>query len=303
VGDSWKEWNGRFRDDIRSFVKGDRGTARMLAQRMLGSPDIFGHREREPELTINFVTCHDGFTLNDLVSYNLKHNEGNGEANRDGTDDNRSWNCGSEALRRRQLKNFFVTMLVSIGTPMLLMGDEMRRTQRGNNNAYCQDNELSWVDWSLLERHAGLQRFVRTLIAQRLRWVEWTEASGGARAGWSLNELLQHAQITWHGVALGQPDWGEDSHSLACTIRSGPGRVPFSLHLMLNAYWEPLDFELPPLPNGLKNPWRRTIDTYLDSPQDIVDWDDSPVVSGHTYRAGPRSVVHLWASTAPEPGS
>ena len=165
VGDSWKEWNGRFRDDVRGFVKGDRGTVRMLAQRVLGSPDIFGHEEREPEQSLNFVTCHDGFTLNDLVSYNSKHNEANGEGNRDGSDNNLSWNCGIEGpsdddtvegLRRRQVKNFIVQLLISIGTPMLLMGDEMRRTQQGNNNAYCQDNEISWLDWSLLERHCGL---------------------------------------------------------------------------------------------------------------------------------------------------
>ena len=181
VGDSWKEWNGRFRDDVRGFVKGDRGTVRMLAQRVLGSPDIFGHQEREPEQSINFVTCHDGFTLNDLVSYNNKHNEANGEGNRDGADNNLSWNCGVEgpsedeaveSLRRRQVKNFIVILLTSIGTPMLLMGDEMRRTQRGNNNAYCQDNEVSWLDWSLLDRHRDLHRFVRMLIAHRLRWME-----------------------------------------------------------------------------------------------------------------------------------
>ena len=178
VGDSWKEWNGRFRDDVRGFVKGDRGTVRMLASRVLGSPDIFGHEEREPEQSLNFVTCHDGFTLNDLVSYNGKHNEANGEGNRDGADNNLSWNCGVEgpsedeaveSLRRRQVKNFIVMLLTSIGTPMLLMGDEMRRTQRGNNNAYCQDNEVSWLDWSLLDRHRDLHRFVKMLIAHRLR--------------------------------------------------------------------------------------------------------------------------------------
>ena len=181
VGDSWKEWNGRFRDDVRGFVKGDRGTVRMLAQRVLGSPDIFGHEEREPEQSLNFVTCHDGFTLNDLVSYNGKHNEANGEGNRDGADNNLSWNCGVEGpsedeaverLRRRQVKNFIVMLLTSIGTPMLLMGDEMRRTQRGNNNAYCQDNEVSWLDWSLLDRHRDLHRFVKMLIAHRLRGME-----------------------------------------------------------------------------------------------------------------------------------
>ena len=308
AGDSWKEWNGRFRDDVRSFLKGDRGTARVLAQRVLGSPDIFGHREREPELTINFVTCHDGFTLNDLVSYDRKHNEENGEANRDGADDNRSWNCGTEgpsddaaieAWRRRQIRNFFVTMLVSIGTPMLLMGDEMRRTQRGNNNAYCQDNELSWLDWGLLERHAGLQRFVRTLIGQRLRWVEWSEATDAARAGLTLNELLRDAQIDWHGVALGKPDWGDDSHSLACTIRSGPGRVPFSLHLMFNAYWEPLEFELPAVPqSAVTGCWQRWIDTARESPEDIVDGDDAAAVRGTHYRVMPRSVAAIFVRLA-----
>ena len=147
----------------------------------LGSPDIFGHQEREPEQSINFVTCHDGFTLNDLVSYNDKHNEANGEGNQDGQNDNLSWNCGIEGpsedaeieqLRRRQVKNFIVILLTSIGTPMLQMGDEMRRTQRGNNNAYCQDNEVSWLDWSLLDRHRDLHRFVRTLIGHRLRMIE-----------------------------------------------------------------------------------------------------------------------------------
>ena len=149
---------------------------------MLGSPDIFGHREREPEQSLNFVTCHDGFTLNDLVSYNSKHNEANREGNRDGLDSNSSWNCGIEGpsedqavegLRRRQMKNFIVTLLLSLGTPMLLMGDEMRRTQRGNNNAYCQDNEMSWLDWRLLDRHPELHRFVQTLIARRLRGIKW----------------------------------------------------------------------------------------------------------------------------------
>ena len=167
VGDSWHEWNGRFRDDLRRFLKGDRGTVSNLATRLLGSPDIYGHKEREPEQSVNFVTCHDGFTLNDLVSYNGKHNEDNGENNRDGMDDNLSWNCGAEgpvddpmieALRTRQVKNFLVLNMLAVGTPMLLMGDEVRRTQRGNNNAYCQDNEISWFDWDLLKRHADIHR-------------------------------------------------------------------------------------------------------------------------------------------------
>jgi isoamylase len=312
VGDSWKEWNGRFRDDVRSFMKGDRKTARLLAQRVLGSPDIFGHQEREPEQSINFVTCHDGFTLNDLVSYNDKHNEANCEENRDGQNDNRSWNCGMEgpsedgaiqALRRRQVKNFLVPMLISIGTPMLLMGDEMGRTQRGNNNAYCQDNELSWLDWSLLEPHAGLLRFVRTLIAQRLRWVDWIETSGEAGVGLSLNELLRRAEIDWHGITLGQPDWGEDSHSLACTIRSGPGRVPFWLHLMFNAYWEPLDFELPAVSDAAMSGWQHWIDTARESPEDIMDGPHAPLVQGTHYRVMPRSVAALFVRIGARSGT
>ena len=160
VGDSWREWNGQFRDDVRSFMKGDRGTVTRLARRLLGSPDLYGHKEREPEQSINFVTCHDGFTLNDLVSYNDKHNEANGEDNRDGTDFNLSWNCGVEGptddpaverLRNRQVKNFLTLTLLSVGAPLVLMGDEVRRTQRGNNNAYCQDNEISWFDWRVLD--------------------------------------------------------------------------------------------------------------------------------------------------------
>jgi glycogen operon protein len=302
IGDSWKEWNGRFRDDFRGFVKGDRGLVRIMAQRGLGSADIFGHREREPEESINFVTCHDGFTLNDLVSYNEKHNEANGEGNRDGMNDNRSWNCGVEGpsedpavegLRCRQVKNFIVGMLVSIGTPMLLMGDEMRRTQRGNNNAYCQDNEISWLDWRLLARHADLHRFVRRAIAHRLRWMEWRETRGEESVGSSLNELLRRAEIDWHGIRLGQPDWTDDSHSLACTIRSGPGRLPFRLHLMFNAYWEALEFELPAVPPTALSGWQRWIDTALESPDDIADPHQAPVVPGTRYRVMPRSAVAL----------
>jgi isoamylase len=209
-GDNWKEWNGRFRDDVRGFVKSDSGTVRLLAQRALGSPDIFGHQEREPEQSINFVTCHDGFTLNDLVSFNGKHNEANREENRDGSDNNLSWNCGVEGptddaeverLRCRQMKNFIVILLTSIGTPMLQMGDEMRRTQRGNSNAYCQDNEVSWLDWSLLDRHRDLHQFVRKLIAHRLRLLS---ASDQESFGLSLNQLLRRAEMDWHGVRLRQ---------------------------------------------------------------------------------------------------
>jgi isoamylase len=303
VGDSWKEWNGRFRDDVRGFLKADFGTVRRLAQRVLGSPDIYGHREREPEQSINFVTCHDGFALNDLVSYNGKHNEANAEENRDGSDSNFSWSCGVEGstddpaierLRRRQIKNFIVILLISVGTPMLQMGDEMRRSQRGNNNAYCQDNEVSWLDWSLLDRHRYLYRFVRTLIAQRLRWMR---AGGEATFDLSLNELLRRAEFDWHGVRLGSPDWADNSHSIALTLRSGRGLLRFWLHVMFNAYWEPLDFELPPAPEATIAGWQRWIDTSYESPEDIMEAAVAPLVPGTRYCVPPRCVVALFLRT------
>jgi glycogen operon protein len=303
IGDSWKEWNGRFRDDIRGFVKADTGTVRALAQRVLGSPDIYGHQEREPEQSINFVTCHDGFTLNDLVSYNEKDNEANGEGNGDGSDHNLSWNCGIEGasddagverLRRRQIKNFFVILLLPVGVPMLQMGDEIRRSQRGNNNAYCQDNEISWLDWSLLDRHRDLFRFAQTLISHRLRWME---ASGAASLELSLNELLRTAEIDWHGVRLGSPDWADNSHSIALTLRSGRGLLPCWLHVIFNAYWEALDFDLPAVPKTAVFGWQRWIDTSLDSPEDITDPPTAPPVPGTQYRAAPRTVVALFVRT------
>jgi isoamylase len=294
IGDSWQEWNGRFRDDVRRFLKGDEGMVGSLANRLLGSPDIYGHEEREPEQSINFVTCHDGFTLEDLVSYDRKHNEDNSEQNRDGSDDNASWNCGVEgpsddpaveALRSRQIRNFLVTVLLAVGTPMLSMGDEMRRTQRGNNNAYCQDNEISWLDWSLLERHRDVHRFVKEMIAFRGRRDVIVE-----RRQLTLNELLRLARIEWHGVELGRPDWSQSSHSLAFTITSFHER--FRLHGMINAYWEALRFELPPA-SGSDDAWRRWVDTSLPSPNDVVAWEKAPRLIETTYRVEPRSLALL----------
>ena len=297
VGDSWKEWNGRYRDDVRSFFRGEEGSIERFVDRMIGSPSLFGHKQREPEQSVNFVTCHDGFTLNDLVSYDAKHNEANGEDNRDGADDNRSWNCGVEGptndpaidrLRTRQVKNFLTVTMLSPGMPMMLMGDEVRRTQGGNNNAYCQDNETSWLDWALLAKRADVHRFVTLLNARRvLRDVEHE------RQRVALNQLLRQADITWHGVELDQPDWRRSSHSIAFTAKSTMDRA--SYHVIFNAYWEPLEFELPSVSNGGRPPWRRWIDTFLDSPHDIVEWEQAPSVPGHSYRAEPRSVVVLFA--------
>jgi isoamylase len=297
IGDSWKEWNGKFRDDVRSFLKGDRDSVSRFASRLLGSPDIYGHEEREPEQSINFVTCHDGFTLNDLVSYNSKHNEANGEDNRDGSNDNLSWNCGVEGptddpvierVRNRQMRNFFTVSLFAYGTPMLLMGDEVRRTQQGNNNAYGQDNAISWFDWDLVKKYSGLHRFVKRLIRARLHREVSLEDPG-----LTLNQLLEESKITWHGVKLHQPDWSADSHALALTVRSLKGR--YMVHMMFNGFWEQLEFELPPTLDLAGGAWKRMIDTSLEPPDDICSWDESEVVTGNLFTVQPRSVVVLVA--------
>jgi glycogen operon protein len=296
VGDNWKEWNGKFRDDVRAFLKGDNGTVTRLAQRLMGSPDVYGHEEREPEKSVNFVTCHDGFTLNDLVSYNRKHNEANGEDNKDGTDYNLSWNCGIEGpgddpaveeLRNRQVKNFLTITLMAVGTPMLAMGDEVRLTRYGNNNAYCQDNETSWFDWSLLEKHADIYRFTRSLVQFRL-----SRQYGKTTRSMSLNELLRDACFDWHGVKLDQPDWRYDSHSLAVTVWAAANLV---FHLMLNSYREPLEFELPLASEAGKSPWQRLIDTSLESPDDFCRWSQAPRISGATYRLPSHSIAFLFS--------
>ena len=269
--------------------------AARFADRLVGSPEIYGHQGREPEQSINFVTCHDGFTLNDLVSYDHKHNEANGENNRDGTNDNRSWNCGVEGptddpdveqLRNRQVKNFLVATLLSIGVPMILMGDEMRRTQHGNNNGYCLDDESSWLDWSLLRKHADVHRFVTLLAEQRLlRDMEHE------RQRVSLSHLLAQATKEWHGVKLHQPDWSRQSHTLAFSVRLR--RQQLAVHVILNAYWESLTFELPRVDG---EPWRRWIDTALDSPSDIVTWQTAEPLAGTEYRVEARSAVVLVAT-------
>ncbi len=292
-GDHWKEWNGRFRDDVRSFFRGDEGHVEKVAARFLASPDIYGPRGREAEQSINFVTCHDGFTLNDLVSYDQKHNWENQEDNRDGTDDNRSWNCGVEGptddpaieqLRNQQIKNFFTTNLLSLGVPMLLMGDETRRTQLGNNNAYCHDSELSWFDWSLLEKHAGLHRFVRKLIRFRLHVaVETPEMS--------LADLLHAVPVHWHGIRLHEPDVAHHSRSLAFSVEG----LLYWWHFMLNAYTEPLTFDLPVPHEGGVGQWRRIIDTHRPSPHDFAELHEAEIVSEVEHVVQPYSIVVLVA--------
>ena len=256
IGDSWKEWNGRFRDDARSFFRGEAGSLVRFADRLVGSPELYRHKNREAEQSVNFITCHDGFTLNDLVSYNAKHNETNGEDNRDGSNDNLSWNCGVEGptddpkiekLRNRQVKNFLTVTLMSLGVPMILMGDEVQRTQNGNNNAYCFDNEANWFDWRLLKKHADVHRFVKLLIARRrLREVEHEHRRV------SLNELILNATKAWHGTKLWHPDWGYNSHSIVFSAEVKEQKMV--LYFILTHYWEPLDFELPPVDKASKKP-------------------------------------------------
>ena len=302
IGDQWKEWNGRFRDDVRSFFRGEPGAVSRVADRLLGSPEIYGHEHREAEQSVNFVTCHDGFTLNDLVSYDRKHNEANGEDNRDGTDDNRSWNCGIEGptddrdierLRDRQVKNFLTVTLLSLGVPMILMGDEVRRTQRGNNNAFSLDDETTWFDWTLVSRHPDTLRFVSMLDLRRAARDIEDEVEPP-----SLTDLLRHAKKEWHGVRLHEPDWGRDSHSIA--LEAELEREGLRVYLILNAYWEPLEFELPPLEGGGRA-WHRWIDTSLDAPHDIAHWHKAPALAGHSYGAGAHSVVVLFTAIASGP--
>ena len=291
----WAEWNGRFRDDVRRFVRGDPGMVSTLATRLCGSPDLYQASERQPYHSINFVTCHDGFTLADLVSYNEKHNQANGENNRDGADDNLSWNCGAEGpadspeirqLRRRQVKNMATLLLMAHGVPMILAGDELGRTQEGNNNAYCQDNSLSWMDWTLKERNADLHRFFRLLITFRHKHAALRRIS--------FVPLPCCPRIDWHGVKLGQPDWSWHSRSLAMHLsRQDESGSVDHIYLIANAHWEEHIFELPAIAN---RSWLRFIDTTMESPDDIAGRDGNGFsVLDTRYRVGPRSVVVLVA--------
>ncbi len=288
----WAEWNGKFRDDIRKFVKGDAGMVSTLATRLLGSPDLYETSAREPYHSINFITCHDGFPLTDLVSYNEKHNLANGENNHDGTDANYSWNCGAEGptdnpvvntLRMRQRKNFASILLVSHGVPMLLAGDEIGRTQQGNNNAYCQDNEISWLDWRMAESNAELLRFFRLMIGFRKR------CSLLRRTDFQLHgENGFH--ITWHGTKRMQADWCPESRSLAMQLTQlYEDGSRDDLHFIANAYSEALDFELPQIG---EREWFRLVDTAQSSPNDIAEQDQEfPLLSQETYTVQARTVA------------
>jgi isoamylase len=299
-GRRWSEWNGSYRDDVRHFWRGDEGCVGLLATRLCGSADLYEATGRLPRHSVNFITCHDGFTLWDLVSYDRKHNEANGEDNRDGLDDNVSWNCGVEgpttdpavlALRRRQAKNFIATMLLSQGVPMLLAGDELLRSQGGNNNAWCQDNETSWLDWRLADQNADHLRFVREMIALRKRHSA-LRRQGFFRGQGPLGTF--QPDIIWHGVEPGQPDFSFHSRTLAFAVDgSMTGREPDrDLYVAMSAWKEALSFRIPASPGG--KIWRRAVDTALPSPQDIVRLDEGPRVPAETrYAMAPFSVVVL----------
>ena len=286
----WAEWNGRYRDDVRRFWRGDDGMLGFFASRICGSADIYTQSGKGPQSSINFVTCHDGFTLNDLVSYRDKHNEANGENNHDGTNNNLSENYGAEgkttdaaveALRKAQIKNFLLTLLVSRGVPMLLGGDEFRRTQGGNNNAYCQDNETSWVDWSLLKQHQEIFRFAQGIMAFRR-----------AHPILSKEQFYTDAEILWFNPQQGSPNWADPKgKEFACLIlENGQDR----LYMMFNAGQEETDFGLPPLPPGCR--WHLAVDTSRSAPQDLSAAGEETLLDNSTaYHLKARSSAILLA--------
>jgi glycogen operon protein len=284
----WAELNGVFRDDVRKFIRGDGGATASVAKRICGSLDLYGDTARHPYHSVNFVTCHDGFTLCDLVSYNHKHNETNGEHNRDGWDDNLSSNYGHEgptdnhhinALRQRQMRNFFTMLLISQGVPFLSHGDEFARTQHGNNNVYCQDNETAWMDWGLAQKNQGLVRFVRLMIALRKRYF-------------ALSREQFVNRVSWHGRKVGDPDWTGQSRALAFHLHGWHGHP--DLYVGFNSHWESQRFALPPHDGQWR--WKRLVDTNLPSPDDIVEEAHAvPLRPADHYIMSPRSAVILVA--------
>jgi len=280
----WAEWNGRYRDDMRRFWRGDHGMLGAFTTRLAGSSDLYEHAGRPPHCSINFVTSHDGFTMNDLVTYRDKHNEANGEGNRDGENNNSSENYGVEGpsrrliidqLRLRQIKNILATLLLSQGVPMLVAGDEARRTQKGNNNAYCQDNPLSWFDWRLVEKHAGLVRFVKSLIhfrrgqptVRRQRYLTGRATSEDALP-----------DVSWYSSLGTAVDWGGDSTLIALLKAVEPEHdlagAARDVLIMVNATSESREFIIPPVAKGMQ--WRLFVDTSEETPHDIFPELDGP---------------------------
>ncbi len=296
----WSEWNGRYRDAVRRYLKGDQGTAAELATRIVGSPDLYAGRGAVA--SVNFITAHDGFTLYDLVSYNEKHNEQNGEDNNDGANDNNSWNCGREGptddgrirrLRYQQVKNAFAILLTSQGMPMLLSGDEVGRTQRGNNNAYCHDNDLTWFDWSLLDQHEELLGFVKSCIAFRRAHPVLRSAYHPVGPDHTGTDL---PHVSWHGVEAWRPDWSPESR-LVALMRSGEGSGrgvdgPDHVYLAVNAHWQANTVEVPRLPEGMA--WHVFANTAMPPPEDAFTPGTEPLLRDpHHLLIGPRSTIIL----------
>jgi glycogen operon protein len=289
----WAEWNGRYRDDVRRFWRGDDGMLGSFANRLCGSADIYTKSGKGPDGSVNFITCHDGFTLNDLVSYCSKHNEANGEGNRDGTNADNSENygvegatkdAGIEAVRKRQIKNFLLTLFISRGTPMLLGGDEFRRTQGGNNNAYCQDNETSWYDWNFLEQYKDIFRFTRGMIVFRQ-----------THPVLSKEQFYTDSRIHWFGSQGALPEWGDPKEKqVGCLINEDEHRA---LCLMFNADIDTVDFALPFLQPGMR--WYLAVDTSHDAPHDLfIKGEEQLLENSQTYRMAPRSSAILLARLA-----
>lgn len=293
VGDRWAVWNGQYRDTVRRFIKSDPGVVGNFADSLVGSANLYNQPNRNPNRSINFVTAHDGFTLNDLVSYNNKYNLPNGENNMDGTDNNLSWNCGVEGptsdpvidgLRQQQIKNFLTALFISQGQPMAVMGDEVRRTQLGDNNPYDLDNEISWFDWSAVPKQHDIFRFVSNFNHFRQQSVIFRDRSFWGAPG--------SASVTWHGVNLNQPDWSNDSHSLALELTHT--NSPEHYHIIFNAFWQALSFTLPDLRAGQK--WRRLVDTSLTSPNDFSNPPHLLKPGQQQYQVQARSAVILSAA-------
>lgn len=306
----WMEWNGQYRDAARRFLRGDAGVAGSVVQGILGSPNLYAPSGRKPTASVNFLTCHDGFTLRDLYSYNGKHNLANGEENRDGANDNYCWNCGVEgetddpevmALRARLQRNAMALLFLSLGVPMLSMGDELDRTQLGNNNAYCHDEEWNWLDWSgekdPRSNATGLKRFVALMADFRrqhkqLRRREFFTGTDTQRCG--------YPDIGWHGVKPREPDWGSDSRSLAFMIAGKmdtTGPEGDFIYAAFNMWHEPLSFGLPVLPSGMR--WRRVVDTARPSPDDFLEPGSEQLIADQSkLTLTARSVIVLIGNRA-----
>jgi isoamylase len=300
----WSEWNGRFRDTVRRFVKGDCGQVRDLGWRLTGSADLYGEDGRSAYNSINFITCHDGFTLGDLVSYNGKHNEANGENNQDGANDNNSWNCGIEGdtpdpeimrLRKQLAKNFACCLLFSSGTPMILGGDEFLRTQKGNNNAYCQDNGISWFDWEESGRNKDMMLFFKKAIAFTRRYTILQ------RRKFSLGVDLDAdavPDLSWYGPDLQPPNWLDTELRTVSLLLDG-GEEPseagrYFLYVIYNADYRMQAIKIPPAPH--ETLWYRAVDTSLAAGDDFLDMGKEIRLNPQDqYLVNPRSTVVLLA--------